>query len=103
MTPSRAFLANAVLLVSAALSACVANRDPGASARSDAKITADVQSAIAQHPDLGPPNQIYVATHDGVVYLSGLVDNGLTRQTAQDLARQVPGVSRVQCDLTVDK
>src|SRR6516165_10592291 len=61
----------------------------------DARITADVTEVIAQHRDLGPPNQIYVDTHDDVVYLSGTVITGLIEDNAEEIARQVPGVTRV--------
>lgn len=61
----------------------------------DARITADVAGVIAQHRDLGPPNQIYVDTQDDVVYLSGTVITGLIEDNAEEIARQVPGVARV--------
>ena len=61
----------------------------------DARITTDVMKAIAQHRDLGPPNQIYVDTHNDVVYLSGMVITGLIEDNAEDIAREVPGVTRV--------
>jgi hypothetical protein len=49
------------------LSACAVDRH---SSPDDAAITARVKEALAQHPDLAPPNQIYVDTRDGVVYLT---------------------------------
>jgi len=90
-------LGTAVIL-SAVASACVTDRSAD-----DEKITADVQRAIAQHPDLGPPNQIYVDTHDHVVYLSGLVYDGLSDANATAVARQVPGVTRVKSTISLDK
>jgi osmotically-inducible protein OsmY len=93
-------VASAVLILSGMVSACAVER---ASSLEDARTTADVQSAIAQHPDLGPPNQIYVQSRDHVVYLSGLVDTGLATRTANDVARQVPGVSRVVSTVSVDQ
>ena len=69
----------------------------------DARITADVMEVIAQHPDLGPPNQIYVDTHDNVVYLSGTVLTGLIEDNAEEIARQVPGVTRVVSTIGVEE
>jgi osmotically-inducible protein OsmY len=61
----------------------------------DQKIDVEVRTLLAQHPALGPPNQLYVQTLQGVVYLSGEVATGLQRDTAVEVARQAPGVSRV--------
>jgi osmotically-inducible protein OsmY len=69
----------------------------------DESITAAVQSAIANHRDLGSPNQIDVATRDHVVYLSGIVDSGLVRDNAKDVARQVDGVTRVVSNISVSR
>jgi osmotically-inducible protein OsmY len=71
--------------------------------REDATLTADVKAVIAQHPDLGPPNLIYVDTRDRVVYLSGSVNTELTRTDAEALARQAPGVTRVVTTIAVDE
>ena len=46
---------------------------------------------------------INVDTHDGVVYLSGVVDDGLVTDTAITVARNVPGVKRVESTVSVDK
>ena len=61
----------------------------------DAKITADVQAMINQHTDVGPPNSVHVQTLDHVVYLSGEVSEGNMRATAEAVAKQSPGVTRV--------
>jgi osmotically-inducible protein OsmY len=75
---------------------CEADGCPG-----DTKITANVQALINQHPDVGPPNVVHVQTVDHVVYLSGEVSQGLMKQTAEDVARQTPGVTRVVNDIAV--
>jgi osmotically-inducible protein OsmY len=62
---------------------------------SDAQITAGVRSLLSQHPELGPPNEVYVQTVDRVVYLSGEVATGLQRDTAEAVARRAPGERRV--------
>jgi len=41
------------------------------------------------------PNSIQVQTLDHVVYLNGLVSDGMDSQTAEAIAQQVPNVSRV--------
>jgi osmotically-inducible protein OsmY len=61
----------------------------------DAQITAEVSALFDRHPELGPPNQIYVQTVDRVVYLSGEVATGLQRDTAESLARQAQGARRI--------
>ena len=76
-------------------SEAVARNSSIVGARDDVEITAEVQGAIAQHRDLGAPNQIYVDTRDHVVYLSGTVYNFLIGDDATETARSVPGVDRV--------
>lgn len=60
----------------------------------DAKITADVLAQFNQRWDL-EPNAITVQTLDHVVYLYGVVSSGLEVDTAESIARRVPGVTRV--------
>jgi osmotically-inducible protein OsmY len=69
----------------------------------DAKITANVQALLERHPDLAQPNTINVITHDRVVYLSGLDDTELQTEEAEAIARQVPGVVRVESAVAVDQ
>jgi osmotically-inducible protein OsmY len=59
----------------------------------DAKITENVQSALAQHPEIG--SSVEVQTLNGVVYLNGVVGEGLQRETAESVARNTPGVAKV--------
>jgi osmotically-inducible protein OsmY len=66
-------------------------RKCGAGCPGDAQITAEVRSLLSQHPELGPPNEVYVHTLDRVVYLSGQTATGLQRDTAEALARRAPG------------
>jgi osmotically-inducible protein OsmY len=40
---------------------------------SDRKISAQVETLLNAHPELGPPGSISVETLNGVVYLDGLV------------------------------
>jgi len=59
----------------------------------DAKITADVQSQLGKHAEIGP--FVEVQTVNGVVYLNGRVADGLIRTTAESVANQTPGVAKV--------
>jgi len=61
----------------------------------DAQITSEVEALLSTHPALEPPNEVYVQTLDGVVYLSGQVATDLQRSDAELLAREAPGVHRV--------
>jgi osmotically-inducible protein OsmY len=105
MKPLQSLLALALalsLIVTGILSACATDgkcRTEGCAG--DAQITANVKALIDQHPDLGPPNQIYVQTLHHVVYLSGEVSQGKMGQTAAAIAMQIPGVTRVDNDIAV--
>jgi len=59
----------------------------------DAKITADVQSQLEKHAEIG--HFVEVQTVNGVVYLNGRVADGLIRTTAESVANQTPGVAKV--------
>jgi osmotically-inducible protein OsmY len=97
MTKSRCLrVAGAALLTIGIVSACADQHG-----MTDEKITAQVQKAIAQNPDLGPPNRISVDTRDHTVYLTGAAYHPLAAENAQDLARKVPGVSRVVNDIYI--
>jgi len=63
--------------------------------KKDAKITADIKERLKEHRELGGPNSVYVQTRGGTVYLTGQVATDLQRQTAEQVARQVPGVDEV--------
>jgi hypothetical protein len=66
----------------------------------DAKITADVLSQFQQHLEL-EPDAITVQTLDHVVYLYGVVSSGQEIGTAESIASQVPGVTRVVNSMAV--
>jgi osmotically-inducible protein OsmY len=61
----------------------------------DRRITAEIESLLAEHRELMPPNMVYVRTLDGVVYLSGQVSTPLQRTEAEDVARQAGGFKHV--------
>jgi osmotically-inducible protein OsmY len=65
----------------------------------DAKITTNVQTLFSRHPELG--TDITVQTLNRVVYLNGFVNDGLERNTAESVAHEAQGVTRVVNDITV--
>ena len=60
----------------------------------DARISGDVRDAIFHHAEFAG-DDISVQTHDGVVYLHGVVDTNVERDAAENLAKATPGVKRV--------
>ena len=97
-------LTGAALILTGTLSAWAADRNSAKVPNpDDGRITTDVKAAIAQRRDLGAPNQIYIDTRDHVVFLSGVVNNSLSGDNAIEIARQVPGVTRVVSTIGVDK
>jgi osmotically-inducible protein OsmY len=94
----------AALILGVTVSAwAVAGSSATARGPDDAGITAEVKSAIAQRRDLQAPNQIYVETHDHVVYLSGEVYSSLSGDDATEIARKVPGVLQVVSTIWADE
>jgi len=86
----------AALILTGALTGCATYRKCGFDGcPGDAKITAEVSTLIDQHPELQGSNSVYVQTLDHEVYLTGLVDTPLQRGTAESIALQTPGVTRV--------
>ena len=97
----RFLLATGLVLAFAGLilSGCATNRSAGRQA-SDAGITAKITAKFAADPEINPFN-IDVDTLDGVVRLSGTVEDDATRREAVKLANQTDGVRRVVNDVTI--
>src|SRR5579859_1335815 len=95
-------LVSPVILMSA-LAGCATYGSYGSDSPSDAKVTANVQAAIDRNPALGAPDSIGVHTVDHVVYLNGIVSEGLQSREAETVAQQTPGVGRVVNLLAVSK
>jgi hyperosmotically inducible protein len=68
----------------------------------DSAITMKVKAALAGDPRT-KAHQVNVETRDGVVQLSGFVDNSEAKSTAEDLARGVDNVKSVDNELSVKK
>jgi hyperosmotically inducible protein len=86
----------------AALSGCATNQQCGAEGcPGDAKITAAVQAQLAQHTEIG--SIVEVQTINGVVYLNGVVSQGIQRQTAATVASNTPGVTKVVNNLGISR
>lgn len=66
----------------------------------DTAITASVSAAIARDPELGP-RQIEVASNAGAVRLSGSAPSAEAKSRAEQIARAVNGVDRVDNRITV--
>jgi osmotically-inducible protein OsmY len=92
------------LFLSATLPGCAlqegAAKDPSPE---HADVTANVQAVLRQHSELSPPNELYVSTHDGVAYLSGLVATPLQGESARALAEGVPGVRKVVSSVATEQ
>ena len=68
----------------------------------DAAITAKVKTALAGDPRT-KAHQVNVETREGVVQLSGFVDNSEAKSTAEELARSVDNVKSVDNQIDVKK
>jgi len=68
----------------------------------DSAITAKVKTALAGDPRT-KAHQINIETRNGVVQLSGFVDNSEAKSTAEELARAVAQVKSVDNELDVKK
>lgn len=95
-------LAPALILVGA-LAGCATYGKYGSDSPSDAKVAANVQTAINRSRGLGAPDSIQVQTVDHVVYLDGMVSEGLQSREAETIAQQTPGVTRVVNLIAVSK
>jgi osmotically-inducible protein OsmY len=87
------------LILTVTLPGCATFREGGSA--DDAKISANVQTQLDRHPELGPPHSIEVQTIDHVVYMNGFVSTGLESETAESVADEAPGVARVVNDIAV--
>jgi hyperosmotically inducible protein len=68
----------------------------------DGAITMKVKAALAGDPRT-KAHQVNVETREGVVQLSGFVDNSEAKSTAEELARAVSNVKSVDNELSVKK
>ena len=94
---------SSAVLLSGLLAGCALQGARATPEIRDADITANFETQLGQHPDLGPPNEIHAATHHHVVYLSGLVATPLQSERAAALARQTDGVSAVVNSVAVEQ
>jgi hyperosmotically inducible periplasmic protein len=99
-TPAtRAVRACAGALALVALVGCSSTQPP-ATQLDDTKIKAEVMARIAADPDTNP-FEIEVAVNEGVVHLTGVVDEPGDREEAARLAASASGVVRVVNDIKV--
>lgn len=88
-------LASAVILLGALTGCATYEKHGSAGGAGDAQVTQNVQSLFDQHPELRPPNSIQVQTLNHVIYLHGLVGQGLQSRLGDSVALGAPGVTRV--------
>lgn len=89
-----------VVTLGATLATACATTRPAGEQVSDAWITSKVESKLAADPNVNP-FEIDVDTKEGVVRLSGMVDEENDRLEAEEIARNTDGVVRVINDLKV--
>ena len=89
------------LVMAIALPGCATFRERSNDRADDAKISANVETQLDRHPELGPSHSIDVQTIDHVVYLDGIVSSDLGSETAESVADEAPGVARVVNDIAV--
>ena len=88
--------ATLAMILAAVLSGCAAfGKCSPENCATDAKITADVGDMLGAHSEFGPPGTIQIQTINGVVYLNGLVNSDMERQTAETLVLKVQNVKDV--------
>jgi hyperosmotically inducible protein len=102
---TRSTLAAAVIAVAAVgLAACASEpekRQTTGQYMGDAALTAKVKTAIATDAGARTASSINVETHNGVVQLSGFVDNADQKKRATAAAKKVEGVKDVKDDTRI--
>jgi len=100
MTKLKRFSAALILAATVSALGCATQSEPQSPGAylGDSWITTKVKSAILNEPSL-KVTQINVETYEGVVQLSGFVDNAASRTKAAEIARSVQGVKTVKNNL----
>lgn len=75
-------------------------RGPRGYRRSDERIREDVNERLAMHPDLDP-SEVDVAVENGVVKLSGVVEDRGEKRLVEDIIEDVMGIDDIDNDLKV--
>lgn len=97
-------MATGALILAGMLPGCATYQKCGfAGCPNDAQITADVETRLSHHPELQPPDLLYVKTVDNVVYLSGTVSTGLHSVIAESVAHHNSDVTRVVNNIDISK
>jgi hypothetical protein len=79
-----------------------AGRGPKGYKRSDERIREDVNERLTDHPELDA-SEIEVSVEDGIVTLSGTVDDRRDKRLAEDIAESVSGVQDVTNNIRVSQ
>jgi len=90
------------LALAAALAGCSATAHDRSTGQvvDDAALTAKVKASIAEEDGVSATS-VNVTTYRGTVQLSGFVESEEAKRRAENAARDVEGVSKVQNDLRV--
>ena len=88
------------LVATTALGACAGTGQTSGEYVDDSVITSKVKTRLFEDPTTRAFG-INVTTNDGVVYLTGLVDDRKEKERAEELAEGVKGVKSVKNELTV--
>ena len=89
----------AVALVATSM-ACRMNETPAAQVK-DAEIAASLKGKLASNLNASTITDISINVTNGVVTLSGQVKNGENKQKAEEIARNLDGVGKVNNELQV--
>jgi osmotically-inducible protein OsmY len=79
-----------------------AGRGPKNYRRSDARIMDDVCERLTRHPDIDA-SDVEVDVKDCIVTLRGHVDSRRTRRLAEEIIDDIPGVTDVKNEITVQQ
>jgi hyperosmotically inducible protein len=90
-----------VLVLTAALSGCAGSGEKSGAYVDDSWITSKVKSEMIADKNV-PARDISVTTTNGVVTLSGKVDNWNASNRAAEIAHGVKGVTQVENDIRVN-
>ena len=91
----------ALLTICAAAAACTTTQSPRRQV-ADAEITAQMKAKMASDVNLSTLTNVHINSTNGVVTLSGEVENEQVKKRAEEIARSIEGVVSVTDNLQVE-
>jgi hypothetical protein len=91
----RIALTLALALLLPAGGCAIHGRCGGRECAEEAALRLEVEQLFAGHPELRPPNVLYVAVHEHRVTLTGQVNSEYERRLAEAVAHEARGVTEV--------